>query len=153
MSNQKPEAPTWIRDGHEQIYQKKEYIEAQNLWQEARQVLYQENEARCDEIRERMEFELNQAIDEYQQKQEELPEYLQFQRVVERLLSEVKETLIEVIVTSNDWIVDRIKVPKDASDKVLEETALASEKVRKELNLKPIRKVVIVPNKLVKFVV
>jgi len=48
---------------------------------------------------------------------------------------------------------DRIKVPASFGEKEIEEEALRSERVRGFIGEKPIKKVVVVPNRLVNVVV
>jgi len=56
---------------------------------------------------------------------------------------------VEIVVQVNGKVRDRMTVPADMDQKDLETTALASETVKKHTDGKTIRKVIIVPNKLV----
>jgi leucyl-tRNA synthetase len=64
----------------------------------------------------------------------------------------VEET-IEIPVQVNGKLRDKIVVPAGASQAELEAAALASEKVRQFMGAKPVRKVIVVPKRLVNIVV
>ena len=59
----------------------------------------------------------------------------------------------ELIVQLNGKLIDRLQVPADASREELEELARGSEKLAARLNGQEIVKTVVVPGKLVNFVV
>jgi leucyl-tRNA synthetase len=63
------------------------------------------------------------------------------------------EDTLEIPVQVNGKLRDVIKVPADATQPQLQETALASEKVKPFIEGKTIRKVIVVPKKLVNIVV
>ncbi len=65
----------------------------------------------------------------------------------------VKEDTIELPVQINGKVRDHIVVPADASDEQIQAAALASENVRKFLNGKPPRKVIVAQKRLVSVVV
>ena len=58
-----------------------------------------------------------------------------------------------LVVQVNGKLRDRIEVPAGLSDDELAERARASEKVQAQLDGKEIRKTIVVPGKLVNFVV
>jgi leucyl-tRNA synthetase len=58
----------------------------------------------------------------------------------------------EIVLQVNGKVRDRIKVPLDATKEQLEAAALANEKVKNAVGSQTIRKVVVVPNKLVNVV-
>ena len=60
---------------------------------------------------------------------------------------------IELVVQINGKVVDRLVAPAGATDSELEEIARASEKVASRMNGREIVKTVVVPGKLVNFVV
>ena len=62
------------------------------------------------------------------------------------------EDEIEIVLQVNGKVRDRIKVPLDATSEQLEAAARANEKVRNAIGNQTIRKVVVVPNKLVNVV-
>jgi len=62
------------------------------------------------------------------------------------------EDEIEIVLQVNGKLRDRITVPLDATDAELEAAARANQKVQNALGGKPIRKVVVVPKKLVNLV-
>jgi leucyl-tRNA synthetase len=62
------------------------------------------------------------------------------------------EDEIEIVLQVNGKVRDRVNVPLDASDADLEAAARANDKVRNAVGVQTIRKVVIVPNKLVNVV-
>jgi leucyl-tRNA synthetase len=62
------------------------------------------------------------------------------------------EDEVEIVLQVNGKVRDRIKVPLDATNEQLEVAARANEKVRSAVGTQTIRKVVIVPNKLVNIV-
>jgi leucyl-tRNA synthetase len=59
---------------------------------------------------------------------------------------------MEIVLQVNGKVRDRIKVPLNATNAALEAAALANEKVQKALGGLTVRKVVVVPNKLVNVV-
>jgi leucyl-tRNA synthetase len=63
------------------------------------------------------------------------------------------EDEVDIVLQVNGKVRDRIKLPLDATNADLETAALANEKVRKALGGQTVRKVVVVPNKLVNVVV
>ncbi|HEX4641145.1 MAG TPA: leucine--tRNA ligase [Chthoniobacterales bacterium] len=62
------------------------------------------------------------------------------------------EDEVEIVLQVNGKVRDRIKVPLDATKEQLETAALANEKVKNAVGSQTIRKVVVVPNKLVNVV-
>jgi leucyl-tRNA synthetase len=62
------------------------------------------------------------------------------------------EDEVDIVLQVNGKVRDRIKLPLDATNADLEAAALANEKVRKALGGQTVRKVVVVPNKLVNVV-
>jgi leucyl-tRNA synthetase len=62
------------------------------------------------------------------------------------------EDEVEIVLQVNGKVRDRIKVPLDATKEQLEAAALANEKVKNAVGALTIRKVVVVPNKLVNVV-
>jgi leucyl-tRNA synthetase len=62
------------------------------------------------------------------------------------------EDEIEIVLQVNGKVRDRIKLPIGVSEAELEAAARANEKVRNALGNQTIRKVVVVPNKLVNVV-
>ena len=62
------------------------------------------------------------------------------------------EDEVEIVLQVNGKVRDRIKVPLDATKEQLEAAALANEKVKNAVGTLTIRKVVVVPNKLVNVV-
>jgi leucyl-tRNA synthetase len=62
------------------------------------------------------------------------------------------EDEVDIVLQVNGKVRDRIKLPLDATNADLETAALANEKVRKALGSQSVRKVVVVPNKLVNVV-
>ena len=62
------------------------------------------------------------------------------------------EDEIEIVLQVNGKVRDRIKVPLEATDEQLEAAARANEKVRNAVGAQTIRKVVVVPKKLVNIV-
>jgi len=62
------------------------------------------------------------------------------------------EDEIDIVLQVNGKVRDRIKLPLDATNAELETAALANEKVQKALGGQSVRKVVVVPNKLVNVV-
>ena len=69
--------------------------------------------------------------------------------VVEEALT---QDSIIIVLQVNGKLRDRIEVPEDISDKNLEELALANSAVKRFLSEKSVRKVVIVPKRLVNVV-
>ena len=62
------------------------------------------------------------------------------------------EDEIDIVLQVNGKVRDRIKLPLDATNADLQTAALANEKVQKALGSQTVRKVVVVPNKLVNVV-
>jgi leucyl-tRNA synthetase len=62
------------------------------------------------------------------------------------------EDEIEIVLQVNGKVRDRIKAPLDATSEQLEAAARANEKVRNAVGSQTIRKVVVVPKKLVNIV-
>jgi leucyl-tRNA synthetase len=62
------------------------------------------------------------------------------------------EDEVEIVLQVNGKVRDRIKVPLNATNAELEAAALANEKVKNAIGAQTIRKVVVVPNKLVNVV-
>jgi leucyl-tRNA synthetase len=60
---------------------------------------------------------------------------------------------IEVVLQVNGKVRDRAVVPRDADETALRERALASERVRESVGGKPVRKVIVVPGRIVNVVV
>ncbi len=60
---------------------------------------------------------------------------------------------IEIVLQVNGKVRDRAVVPRDASEEELRERALASERVREIIGGKPVRKVIVVPGRIVNMVV
>jgi len=63
------------------------------------------------------------------------------------------EAIVEIVVQVNGRLRDRITVPANASDEEVRTRALASEKVQAAIAGKPIKKVIVIPRKLVNIVV
>ena len=59
----------------------------------------------------------------------------------------------EIVLQVNGKVRDKIVVPRDADEKDLEACALESAKVRESMGGKALRKVIVVPGKLVNLVV
>ena len=64
-----------------------------------------------------------------------------------------KEDEITLVVQVNGKVRSRLQVAADTVDSALEEMALSDEKVKKFIADKPIRKVIVVKNKLINVVV
>ncbi len=64
-----------------------------------------------------------------------------------------KEEEITLVVQVNGKVRDRILVPADISEEEAKETALASEAIQKYLDGKSLKKVILVPGKLVNIVI
>ena len=62
-------------------------------------------------------------------------------------------TIIEIVVQVNGKLRGRVSVPVSAAESVIREAALADEQVQKFVADKPVRKVIVVPGKLVNVVV
>ena len=60
---------------------------------------------------------------------------------------------VEVVVQINGKLKDRLKLPNDSSKEVTEEAALKLDKIQEEISGKNIVKVIVVPNKIINFVV
>ena len=63
------------------------------------------------------------------------------------------EDTVEIPVQVNGKLRDRIVVPADSSQKQIEAAAMASDKVKPFIEGKPVKKVIVVPKKLVNVVV
>ena len=63
-----------------------------------------------------------------------------------------KEKEVEIVVQVKGKIKDRIVVPSDADEKKHEELALASEKVQEAIAGNPIRKIIVVPGRIVNII-
>jgi len=63
-----------------------------------------------------------------------------------------KEDVVEIAIQVMGKVRDRIEVPADADNATLEEAALASEKARKWIEGKTVRKVIVVPGRMVNIV-
>jgi tRNA U34 5-carboxymethylaminomethyl modifying GTPase MnmE/TrmE len=66
--------------------------------------------------------------------------------------SYTKEDVVEIAIQVMGKVRDRIEVPADADKARLEEAALASERVQKWIEGKTIRKVIVVPGRMVNIV-
>ena len=60
---------------------------------------------------------------------------------------------VTIIAQVNGKLRNRLQLPADATDKEIEEAALADERVQRFIEGKPIRKVIVVPNRLINIVV
>jgi len=60
---------------------------------------------------------------------------------------------VEIVIQINGKLRDKVTVRKDLGKAELEQVALASPKVRETARNKSVRKVIVVPNKLVNVVV
>ena len=67
--------------------------------------------------------------------------------------SVLESATITIITQVNGKLRSRLQLPVDASDKEVEEAALADERVQRFVQDKPIRKVIVVPNRLINIVV
>jgi leucyl-tRNA synthetase len=63
------------------------------------------------------------------------------------------EDEVEIVIQVNGKLRDKVTVKRDLQEKELEQVALASPKVKEAARDKPVRKVIVVPNKLVNIVV
>jgi len=63
------------------------------------------------------------------------------------------EEEVEIVIQVNGKLRDKITVKRDMEKEELERVALASAKVREATRDKPVRKVIIIPNRLVNVVV
>ena len=68
----------------------------------------------------------------------------------EELLTEEE---VEIVIQINGKLRDKLSVRKDLENAELERVALASPKVREATREKSVRKIIVVPNKLVNFVI
>ena len=64
-----------------------------------------------------------------------------------------REETVTVVVQINGKIRSRIEVPANSSDETLREAALSDARVREFTNGKTVRKVIVVPGKLVNIVI
>ncbi len=60
---------------------------------------------------------------------------------------------ITIVAQVNGKLRNRLQLPVDATDKEIEEAALADERVQRFIDGKPVRKVIVVPNRLINIVV
>ncbi len=67
--------------------------------------------------------------------------------------SVLESAMITIIAQVNGKLRSRLQLPADATDKEIEETALADERVQRFIEGKEIRKVIVVPNRLINIVV
>lgn len=67
--------------------------------------------------------------------------------------SKLKEKTIELVINVNGKVRDKIQVEANLSDEVLKSKALASEKINAFIGNQPIKKIIVVPNKLVNIVI
>ncbi len=67
--------------------------------------------------------------------------------------SVLESTTITIIAQVNGKLRSRLQLPADATDKEIEETALADERVQRFIEGKEIRKIIVVPNRLINIVV
>ncbi len=65
----------------------------------------------------------------------------------------MKQSTVTVVVQVQGKLRDKLEVEKDMDKKELEELALASDKVKTFIDGKPIRKIIVVPNKIVNIVI
>jgi leucyl-tRNA synthetase len=65
----------------------------------------------------------------------------------------MEESTITVVISINGKVRDKMEVAKDLDKEIMEEKALASERIQQYINGKTIRKVIVVPNKLINIVV
>jgi leucyl-tRNA synthetase len=63
------------------------------------------------------------------------------------------EETIEVVVQLNGKVRDKLTVPADSDGKALEQAALTSSRVQELIGGKPVRRVIVVPGKLVNILV
>ena len=68
----------------------------------------------------------------------------------ESVLTSVTVTIIAQV---NGKLRNRLELPVDATDKEIEEAALADARVQRFIEGKPVRKVIVVPNRLINIVV
>jgi leucyl-tRNA synthetase len=62
------------------------------------------------------------------------------------------ETEVDIVLQVNGKLRDKVRVPIDAADQQIEKIALASAKIQALLSGKEVRKVIVIPNKLVNIV-
>ena len=67
--------------------------------------------------------------------------------------SVLESEMITIIAQVNGKLRNRLQLPSDATDKEIEEAALADERVQRFIEGKTIRKVIVVPNRLINIVV
>ena len=65
----------------------------------------------------------------------------------------MQKTSVTVVVQVQGKLRDKLEVEKDLDKELLESLSLASEKVQKAIGEKEIRKIIVVPNKIVNIVV
>ena len=65
----------------------------------------------------------------------------------------LESATVTIIAQVNGKLRNRLQLPADATDKEIEEAALADERVQRFVEGKPIRKVIVVPNRLINVVV
>ena len=68
------------------------------------------------------------------------------------LIEDEIEIEIEIVIQVNGKLRDKLTVPKDAEKEAIESAALASEKVQAHNEGKTVRKVIVVPGRLVNIV-
>ncbi len=65
----------------------------------------------------------------------------------------MEESTITVVISVNGKVRDKMNVAKDLDKEILEEKALASERIQQYISGKTIRKIIVVPNKLINIVI
>ena len=65
----------------------------------------------------------------------------------------LESTTITIIAQVNGKLRSRLQIPADATNQEIEEAALADERVQRFIEGKPIRKIIVVPNRLINIVV
>jgi leucyl-tRNA synthetase len=66
--------------------------------------------------------------------------------------AQIRADTLTIMVQVNGRLRDRVEAPVDVSDQELEQLVLAREKVQRHLNGKEVRKLIIVPGRLVNVV-
>ncbi|MFH5881150.1 leucine--tRNA ligase [Liberiplasma polymorphum] len=67
-------------------------------------------------------------------------------------LSKMEEEIVTMVISINGKVRDKIEVEKDLPKETVEKIAMASSKIQTFINEKPIKKVIVVPNKLINIV-
>ncbi|MDD3478738.1 MAG: class I tRNA ligase family protein, partial [Candidatus Izemoplasmatales bacterium] len=67
--------------------------------------------------------------------------------------SKLVEDMVEIVISINGKVRDKLTMPTDSPETVVKEAALATEKIRTLIEEKPIRKIIIIPNKIVNIVI